>query len=114
MCAQAARTVRVDEARASGSVGVGALAALPPGKLREVVSELDGEETASLVAGLNNNAEKLVAVSEAISFLDTGMFYLCQIAGNQDLDEDIVDSIAEAIIEGATSIGTRDTNPSED
>lgn len=105
MCAQAARTVRTDESRFNGNAGTAVLAGLPAGTFKKLTETLPADQQVSLATGLNQNATKLIATSEAISFLDTGMFYLCQIAGNEAMNDATIQAIAKSLVESAAKIG---------
>lgn len=108
MCAQAARTVRTDQSRLNGAVGADIFAGLPAGTFKNLTDTLPADQQVSLATGLNQSATQLIAISEAISFLDTGMFYLCQIAGNEKLNDEAIQMIAKSIIEGAEKLNKTD------
>lgn len=104
MCAQAARVAREDESRASAQADAEVLKAFATGPLSNLTTNIPEGDKVSAIAGVNQTAKLLIETSKATSYLDTGMFYLCQLAANSDLDSDGIEKIAVALFKSAESL----------
>lgn len=63
-----------------------------------------GQEMASLTGNMNQTVVMLSTTSERTSFLSAGLFYACQIAANQDLDDEATSTLTKAVIEAAAGL----------